>query len=360
MDRRLLTQYLKNSFNLHDLGFKFSKNGNTTLLSTSFGIQLNYLIGEMNTYPIDDISSKLINLQDEKTGLYFDRIFDMRDISRFDSEYIHWQIAYFSTIALDMIGKLPKYPFYFLEELKQKDKLMNWFNGQNFNDFWYTSNKIMFLLYFLTYETERLNICNDQIIDLIFDILDSKQDTHTGFWGTNLGATLENGMFGASHIYLYYDFYERKINYKDKIIDCTINLQNTNGLYGSKYGGACEDYDAIEIFSILGKSSDYKKELVKNTLKGLHEIIDKKQNSDGGFSYYIDNRSIIEKINNKISRNEPCYLYSGWNKMKANCFNSDMWATYFRVLSLAKIEKFMGNDNKERYRFYPLPGWGYY
>jgi len=171
---------------------------------------------------------------------------------------------------------------------------------------------------------------------------------------------LENGMFGASHIYLYYDFHGREINYKDKIVDNIIKLQNSYGLFGSKLGGACEDYDAIEILSTMLKHSNYKYDVIKEIIYKTYSIIQKNQNTDGGFSYNIDNRSIIERLKDKIARNEYYYSYSGWDKMRSNSFKSDLWGTYFRVLTIAKIERMLGIGRSDKYKFYSLPGWGYY
>ena len=37
-----------------------------------------------------------------------------------------------------------------------------------------------------------------------------------------------------------------------------------------------------------------------------------------------------------------------------------IWSNYFRTLTLAKIERTLGLEQSSRYKFYSLPGWGYY
>lgn len=352
--------YPKKLFDDTKYGFKFFDNGNLTILSTSFGVQLNFLLDNLADYPVDKICITLKKQQDGKTGLFIDNNFDMKQTAGFEEEYILWQFTYFTTIALDMLGEKPRHSFNFLTDLKNSKSLERWLKKHEFRNFWYTSNKIMFLFYFLTYEQERLNVDNSELISYLFVFLDSTQDADTGFWGTQEGASLENGMYGASHIYLYYDFYGREINYKDKIVDNVIKLQNSYGLFGSKLGGACEDYDAIEILSILMKHSDYKRERIKKIVNKTYNMIQRNQNKDGGFSYNIDNRNIFERLKDKIARKEYYYSYSGWDKMRSNSFKSDLWGTYFRVLTTAKIERMFGIGRSNKYKFYSLPGWGYY
>ena len=353
-----ILSYSKKLFDDKNYGFKFFKNGNLTILSTSFGVQLNSLLDSLKNYPTDKICVNIRKQQDRKTGLFIDRNFNIKQIMGFEEEYLFWQFTYFTTIALDMLGEKPQYSFIFLNDLKSKKFFGEWLNKQDFKNFWYTSNKIMFLFYFLTYEQERLNIDNRVLIDYLFDFLDLKQDSNTGFWGAQNGASLENGIFGASHIYLYYDYYGREINYKDKIIDNIIKLQNSFGLFGSKFGGACEDYDAIEILSTLMKHSNYKYELIKKAVSKAYNMIQKNQNKDGGFSYKIDNRNIFEKAKDIMCKRNYYYSYSGWNKMQSNYFKSDIWGSYFRVLTIAKIDEMLNKKND--YQFYSLPGWGYY
>ena len=183
--------------------------------------------------------------------------------------------------------------------------------------------------------------------------------TLSGFWGIKDGASLENGMFGASHIYLYYVFHNRKIKFTENIIESVTGLQNSYGLFGSKFGGACEDYDGIEILSRLIKHRDYMSDPVRKVVQKTYEMILKYQNSDGGFPYNIDTRSFLRKLRDTFKRKKYFYKYSGWKKMISSCFQSDLWATYFRTLTIAKIETMLKINENKKYRFYSLPGWGY-
>lgn len=258
-----------------------------------------------------------------------------------------------------MLGEKPQYPFTFLNELKEVTLLESWLKKQNFSNFWYTSNKIMFLLYFLTYEQAKLDCNNCTYITYLLNQLDLLQDSTTGFWGTQNGASLLNGMFGAAHIYLYYNYYNKEIKYKKIILENVLKLKNSYGLFGSKLGGACEDYNGVEIVSTLLKNYEENFRTIADDFYRTHNIISKSQNKDGGFSYSINNRNIFEIVKDELQSRNYVYYYSDWNKMKSNIFKSDLWGTYFRVLTIAKIEKMLEINTGNEYRLYSLPGWGY-
>ena len=359
-DRNAVLEYSRKLFDDKSCEFRFFDKGNSTILSNSFGVQLNFLLNHLGDYPTDKIRIVLREQQESKTGLFVDRDFNIEHTMAPDEEYILWQFTYFATMAMDMIEEKPQYSFGFLADLKDEESMKRWLRKQDFRDFWYTSNKIMFLLYFLTYEQERQSIDNDGLLEYLFDFLDSKQDPKTGFWGTQSGASLENGMFGAAHVYLYYDFHGRRINHQNRIVDNVVKLQNAHGLFGFEVGGACEDYDAVEILSMLAKNSNRRHDLTMRTLDRTYDAIQRAQCKDGGFSYSIDNRSVYRKFRDRITGKERYYSYSGWDRMRAKRFRSDLWGTYFRVLTLAKIEKILDSSRKDKYIFYSLPGWGYY
>lgn len=347
------------------VGFKFHNKGYATILSSNFAIMLNFLLVNSNKKHQKSLSNYLISQQQEN-GHFIDPNFLITDTSySHDEDYVKWQFTYFTTIALDMIGQKPKFKFNFLEPLLEKNELTKWFNELDWNNFWVVSNQIMFLMYFLTYIEKRLGDDNNWIKDLInqcFDILDSKQDPNTGFWGTNINDNLSVGMYGAAHIYLFYDYYGRKINHVKKIIDNTLSLQNVNGLYGSKIGGACEDYDAIEVLSKISRHTDYKKEDINRAFLKTYVKINSSQDKNGGFSYCLKEDSLKQKFKEIIhfKSNKCTYSYSGWNKMQCDIFVPDVWATYFRTLTLAVIENDIPSLKGNKFNFYDLPAWGYY
>ena len=346
-------------------GFRFWSKGNSTLLSTCFGIQLAYLINALPTMEFKCVT-EYIKSQQRDDGLFVDETFIITDLKGLQSEkYLYWQFTFFALIALDMLGKRPDKPLIFLESIMHERKLQKWFEDRNWTDFWYASNEIMFLMYFLTFKRDRLGEAKEtcsKCIDIIFDILDQRQDSVTGFWGDNVSVDWLNGMYGAAHIYLFYDYHQRDLFYTEKIIDNTISLQLANGLYGKLEGGACEDYDAVEVLSRMLRFS-HKRELdIRESMVKTYKTIQNGQDLGGGFPYCLKQHSSRHYLKYMLMhlRGYDSYCYSGWSRMKCYLFTPDLWGTYFRVLTMAIIEKSLGLELSYNYKFYALPGWGYY
>ena len=123
-------------------------------------------------------------------------------------------------------------------------------------------------------------------MNIIFSYLDSTQDPETGYWGTNQGASLFNGMAGAFHFYFFYVYCNRHIQYVEKIIDSTLALQHHDGLFSPAGGGGhCEDLDAIDILVKFSQLSSYRESEVDISLnKAIYALLENK-NSDSGFCY---------------------------------------------------------------------------
>jgi hypothetical protein len=351
--------YVKRLFDPTQYNFRFFNDGNATVLSTSFAVQLLFLLNDLHEYPLNNICAALKIQQDNKTGLFIDHNFKLSEIKGFDSEFVLWGFTFFATIALDMLNQLPNHQFEFLVNLKDEKTLDEWLAQQDKN-FWYTSNKLMYLFYFLIFEQERLKIDNKSVIRHLFAFLDLHQDADTGFWGARNETSAEHAMFGAAHVYQFYDFCGREISHVRAIVDSTLALQNPYGLFGSRFGGACEDFDGVEVLCMIAKRYDYKGETVKGASCNTYRAIGNKQNPDGGFSYYLDTRSGIKRALDAIRSRKYVYRYGGWQRMQNDGLKSDLWATYFRILTMAKVERLLNLEGHHQYTFYSLPGWGYY
>ncbi|MBN1610926.1 MAG: hypothetical protein JW940_30120 [Polyangiaceae bacterium] len=80
----------------------------------------------------------------------------------------------------------------------------------------------------------------------LLDRLDALQDPLTGFWGTT-ASSLAHKMYGAAHLYLFYDWHDRPVRYASNGINAALSLQRASGLFGRRDGGAREDYDGVEV-----------------------------------------------------------------------------------------------------------------
>jgi len=357
MKENKIIKYLNSLYVKETGSFLFSKYSNDTILSTDFTVMLcNLLKIDVDSYynseKIKDYLLQTMNVD----GLFIDRKFDSSIERYHKNDYIQLQFTYFTLIALDILG-VRFQELTFMKPFLKEESLEEWFQQLNWGNFWYESNKIMFIMYFLAYLMKygdnELQTKANEMIQVCFRILDQKQDKNTGYWGTDLNNNnLQDGCFGSSHIYLFYDYFKKEIQYPNKIVDSTILLHSTNGLINRVEGGACEDYDAIEIYYRILKQTSYRNDEIHAKIRLMKDTLDKAQNRDGGYSYRLyAGKSLFKDKKTK-------YKYSSWDMMETPIYHSDIWGTFFRMLTIKMVEDIL--SNKKDYNSYNLPGWGYF
>ena len=389
MNKKNIENYifsLKNS----NGGFYLQKNFyQTTLMSSAFSIITLELVDSLDKIEISKEQNYFLKYQDEKTGFFVDPNLklDYKKIEDIELNYIHYQTSAFSVSAIDALGMKPKYNFTFLNAFRGKEKISKFFEKIDWRNPWHESNKIMFLLQFFSYEyivMKKENSLDD--IHTILDCLDSAQDSKTGLWGTQFKASSFASMAAAYHFLIFYKYFNRKINFSEKISSSVFQLQMRDGLFHPfGGGGACEDLDAIDvIYKISSDISTESEESLKRAYRALLQNYDK----NGGFcwakrptfpflvglkyfnpSLELFNLGMIKWIikNNYIGslipffKEKKIYEYSNWNLMKYRINLSDSWSTWFRLLSIATIERLLPELKKHDidYKFRRLPSIGW-
>ena len=371
-------------------GFYLQKNFNqTTLMSSAFSIITLELINSLGKIETSKEQNYFLKHQDEKTGFFVDPNLNLeyKKIEDIEFNYIHYQTTAFSLSALDALEMKPKYNFTFMNSFRGKEKISKFFEKINWRNPWHESNKIMFLLQFFSYEYIVMKK-KDSLVDIhtIIDCLDSAQDSKTGLWGTQFKASSFASMAAAYHFLIFYKYFNRKINFSEKISSSVFQLQMRDGLFHPfGGGGACEDLDAIDvIYKISSDVSTESEESLERAYRALLQNYDK----NGGFSWakrptfpflvglkYFNpslelfNIGMIKWIikNNYIGslipyfKEKKIYEYSNWNLMKYNINLSDSWSTWFRLLSIATIERLLPHLKKHDidYKFRRLPSIGW-
>ena len=371
-------------------GFYLQKNFNqTTLMSSAFSIITLELINSLGKIETSKEQNYFLKHQDEKTGFFVDPNLNLEynKIEDIEFNYIHYQTTAFSLSALDALEMKPKYNFTFMNSFRGKEKISKFFEKINWRNPWHESNKIMFLLQFFSYEYIVMKK-KDSLVDIhtIIDCLDSAQDSKTGLWGTQFKASSFASMAAAYHFLIFYKYFNRKINFSEKISSSVFQLQMRDGLFHPfGGGGACEDLDAIDvIYKISSDVSTESEESLERAYRALLQNYDK----NGGFSWakrptfpflvglkYFNpslelfNIGMIKWIikNNYIGslipyfKEKKIYEYSNWNLMKYNINLSDSWSTWFRLLSIATIERLLPDLKKHDidYKFRRLPSIGW-
>ncbi len=337
-------------------GYKFSQFSNQTILSTSFVVLTKHLLKE-EIENKKEIINYLLSARN-KEGYFIDKNYEYHAHPEHNSSYVIPQFTFFTLLALDVLGvKEVELPFLDSFDFENLNIELNKSLEKNF---WATSNKLMFLMYFITYKLEygdgnRAKL--QKFKDEIFKFLNKHQNAENGFWGDDKTTkSIFAKAYGAAHIYLFYDFYNKEIQYSNKIIDNCLKMHSKNGLIQSVEGGACEDYDIIEIYYRCLKQTDYRKEEIFSKLRLMKKALQKDMKKDGSFAYRTyPNNKVYRLFDGKVKSKK--YKYSSWDYMETPIYYSDAWGTFFRHLGLKMIDKMI--DGKLDYNSANLPGWGF-
>ena len=287
------------------------------------------------------------------------------------------------------MGGKAEYPFRFLEGWKNPEKVVSWLKQLDWNKgVWVSGNLAMFLGICLIkdYEVTREKKTGDAL-EAFLKWHDEFQDPKTGFWGTNCGAPMHNAMFGAMHQFLLYYYLDRPIKYVDKIVDKTVTIQQSDGIFSPKGGGGgCEDLDAVDILVNMYGRMNYRRNDIKETLRKTINPIILTQGEDGGFLWarninsvsakYLQVLTSIERIKDvncwsymtmeavygQLRGNKKPRTPKGWTQTAIPTLESDIFSTWFRSLSLALVSKVLPENPyaKIEWKFLKSPGLGYY
>jgi len=254
--------------------------------------------------------------------------------------------------ALTVLDAKTKIPFRLFEPLYETGKATQWVDSLNWReraDF--SSNALMNYGVMLQYDHDFHRVEKAGIaLGEIFSWLDQHQDPKTGLWGCDPfdnQRALSIGVQTAYHIWVLYFYEGRKIQFIEKCIDSCLKTQNRIGGFGvSVNSSACEDIDTIDPLCRFYFISDYRRSDIEAALERAIPWIFANQNQDGGFVF---------------KRFEP-FAY-GHELMTTRADESAMFPTWFRVLSLAYINKVLPHHEAlagSQFEFLRCPGYQFW
>jgi phage pi2 protein 07 len=318
----------------HEFSYRFSTSTKSSLLYASvYACMIRSLYGDLR-----QISEKqrqswvdyLDSFQSEDKGLFYDPVIKN---ALFDNS--DWwgdrHLALHAVSAYCALGAMPKYRFHFLEQYYSETELKRWLDTVKWesaiphnNDI---DNKIMNIGCLLQYSRDYFDDANAaRAVEFLKKYLKKKINVETGLWGfynTEDKDQLSRMVQFAYHILPIYFYDHEEIQYKEKIIDHILSTQNLLGGYGVQYNSsACEDIDSIDILIKLSRRTGYRSDDIKQSLLNALPWVLSNMNKDGGF----------------VFRREEPLLY-GHGEMSSGNNESNMFATWFRILSLAYLSK---------------------
>ena len=253
------------------------------VLATAFAVFLRELHGDLppsHSVEARQIRQRLLSWRDTSTGLFDGNLAQENLGARHDREYISLQQSHFALQALRLLGE-PISLASMLKRWNTADKIRSYFAALDWRDPWRESNKVMFVLYFLEHEYTLFG--EERWLELYHSGLDwlrENQDPETGLWGHRTRCRIYNAIYGAYHFLFFFLAMGQPMPQAERLLAWTRKLQTTQGFFAhSRGGGACEDYDCVDLLIKLGDTSD-----TKALLKCAGAVL-ADRNEDGGFCW---------------------------------------------------------------------------
>ena len=288
------------------------------------------------------------------------------------------QLQTFTLSALSILGSLDEKPF------RSFSTQFLSFNISHYLDYFRTShgapksgNMAMFLAINLLYLRDYLGIDTSQSLYQWTNYHLSSRNCY-GFWGPNTFNYLQfqNG-YHQYEILHYLSLLPSDLSY---ITNPILSLSDIDGHFAPyPGGGGCYDYDAISLITLNSQLS--RDDCLKLSL--LMSSIITEQNPDGGFceshlvrpvtlsslrntllhslhspSFKVSLSKFVYNIN--LLRPKHSRIHTHWSKYSRQWFESDLWNTWFRLQTIAKIQIYMQPSAKDSWHFINFPGIGYF
>jgi hypothetical protein len=206
----------------------------------------------------------------------------------------------FAVSALKLLNSKPKYDFKISKRLNSRKKIERWLRrvpewGLLYWPGSHRGGGIAAIYATLGPESYP----HDKFFDWYFDWLDKKADPEVGFWRLGWIHRLKKDRLtkhelgGAVHYYWIYAFLKHAIPFPEKVIDSTLQLQNSLGTWDKPHS-YCIDLDAIFCLTRCCKQTNgYKKEEIKQAIiKYLDYIVEKINNKEFLYQYYTSTHTL--------------------------------------------------------------------
>jgi len=317
-------QFLENCRSATDGFYSSAVNGPPTLYATSYAVLINRYIGIHGT-PDQRTIDVILDCQDPRTGYFIGP--EIRDWSpspeaRHDRLHLLRHLTCTVLPVLQEYGIKPRFPLQALACFCDRDYLQDWMDKRNMANAWLEGNNLLFIGQLLLFLRDAEGHGKAQsALDLYFDWLDRHVDPATGLWGTDGRCSPFVAMCGAYHQLLVYNYENRPVSHREKLVDTVLGLQHPDGGFSPHGGGgACEDVDAVDILVNMFKQMDYRRAEISYAVRRCLRQLLQQQNPDGGFPYG--------------GRPAP-FTHMGIPDTASPSGASNMFSTWFRVHTVA-------------------------
>lgn len=330
----MVTDFTASLYEPESGGYRSVHGREPTLYGTSYGLLTRHYLGH-DVLVTPQTQRFLLDSQDAETGYFIGpelRNWTPPPGTKHDREHLLLHLACAVLPVLQQFGLKPQHPLRFAHRFCDSAYLAQWLEQRDMTNAWLEGNNLLFvgqLLIFLR-DIEKLTAA-DEALKQWLRWLDSTVDPATGLWGTAGQCSAFVAMCGGYHQLLVYYYEGHAITSPERLIDTALELQHVDGGFSPEGGGgACEDADAVDILVNLYKLVNYRRPSIRAALRRVLEQILALQNRDGGFPY---KRGIEQS-------------HMGIEATKAPPDTSTMFATWFRVHTLALIAEILTDDRR--------------
>jgi hypothetical protein len=257
--------------------------------ATSLAIDLHRMLGI--DPPHIEASLDFFNAkQEEPTGFYHEPFVHELDLSvdrilEMSGTYLGYQVA----AVLIVLGKAPKYPYRFYEQLLPVGAIERY---MSVNMPWNVApmgagNMIDHGATMMRANIQFYNECYKDVLDRMYKWLDEHQNKDTGLWGLE-SAQGKNGLVqGGYHIMRGMYFYDnRSPNYPERITDTALASLKECTMFLAGTGEGCHDMDHFVVLErMLRYTNGYRKADILLACERRLEQLQYMHREDGGFSF---------------------------------------------------------------------------
>ena len=291
------------------------------------------------------------------------------------------QLLAFSLSALSILGGLEDDPLEDLviaqlpQSVEQELDNLGCLSGKA-----QSGNHAMFIAIFLLHARERLGLpVGDKIEAWVRCHLASMN--RFGFWGSKRSMTalqFQNGY----HQYEILEYLSIRTGTAEATANLVVRLADSQGHFAPyPGGGGCFDYDAT---FMLTPDGEVPSQAIGELLKRTSVTLLSEQQPDGGFceSLYVRPRSwmntmrsvnhvlnalpnmaaALERLRHALALQRRKYdrIETHWSTYSRRWDESDLWDSWFRMLTLARIQCAMNNQAFANWGFIDFPGIGFH
>lgn len=326
--------------NAAEYGF-CSGRGNPSLYTATYALMTRDLVLGHENAVADKDRRELVayfdGLQDPDTGYFIDPSLEDGDYRKPENRewWGYGHVLLQVVICYVILGVRPRRKFAFLAPFYEHKYLLDYLEGRDWGSrIAYTGNELMNLGVALQYARDFLDDADaGKAVEVMRKWLVDRVDPKMGVWGEPAGESAEKrsqSIQGAYHIWpiLFYD--RVSVPFAEAAVNTLLRTQNSLGGYGCNrlQSTGCEDMDSIEPLYRFSRTIPHRKTEIDESLRFALPWLLANQNDDGGFVF---------------SPGAP--LRYGHSCLCSEADESNLFATWWRTLSLAFLTKSLGMDN---------------